>query len=91
MKKYDLEAWLPGQQKYREVTSCSNIGEYQARRLKIRYRDDEGNIKVAHTLNGTVVALSRCLIAIMENYQTKDGDVEIPEVLRPFMGGKEKI
>ena len=91
MKKYDLEAWMPGQWKYREVTSCSNIGEYQARRLGIRYKDEDGKTKVAHTLNGTVIALSRCLIAIIENYQTIDGDVIIPEVLRPFMGWKEKI
>ncbi|MGE4444189.1 MAG: serine--tRNA ligase [Candidatus Altimarinota bacterium] len=90
MKKYDLEAWMPGQQKYREVTSCSNVGEYQSRRLGIRYRED-GKTKYAHTLNGTVIALSRCLIAIIENYQDENGDVIIPEVLRPFMGGKEKI
>ncbi|MDD5770373.1 MAG: serine--tRNA ligase, partial [Candidatus Gracilibacteria bacterium] len=91
MKKYDLEAWMPGQNKYREVTSCSNVGEYQSRRLQIRYRDDEGKTKYVHTLNGTVIALSRCLIAIIENYQTSSGDVIIPEVLRPFMGGREKI
>lgn len=90
MKKYDLEAWMPGQQKYREVTSCSNVWEYQSRRLGIRYRED-GKIKYAHTLNGTVIALSRCLIAIIENYQDKNGDVIIPEVLRPFMWGREKI
>lgn len=90
MKKYDLEAWMPGQQKYREVTSCSNVWEYQSRRLSIRYRED-GKIKYAHTLNGTVIALSRCLIAIIENYQDKNGDVIIPEVLRPFMWGREKI
>ena len=91
IKKYDLEAWMPGQEKYREVTSCSNIWEFQARRLWIRYKDENGKTKVAHTLNGTVIALSRCLIAIMENYQTAKGDVMIPEVLRPFMWGKEKI
>ncbi|MBW7954598.1 serine--tRNA ligase [Candidatus Gracilibacteria bacterium] len=91
MKKIDLEAWLPGQQKYREVTSCSNVGDYQSRRLGIRYRDNEGNLKYAHTLNGTVIALSRCLIAIIENYQDSNGDVIIPEVLIPFMGGVKKI
>ena len=90
MKKYDLEAWMPGQQKYREVTSCSNVGEYQSRRLWIRYRED-GKTKYVHTLNGTVIALWRCLIAIIENYQDKNGDVIIPEVLRPFMWGREKI
>lgn len=91
MKKYDLEAWMPGQQKYREVTSCSNVWEYQSRRLWIRYRDNEGKIQYAHTLNWTVIALSRCLIAIIENYQTANGDVIIPEVLRSFMWGKEII
>ena len=91
MKKYDLEAWMPGQQKYREVTSCSNVWEYQSRRLWIRYRDEEGKTKYVHTLNGTVIALSRCLIAVIENYQTKEGDVIIPEVLRPFMWGRDKI
>ncbi len=91
MKKFDLEAWMPGQQKYREVTSCSNVGEYQSRRLWIRYRDNEGKTGYVHTLNGTVIALSRCLIAIIENYQTANWDVMIPEVLRPFMWGKEII
>jgi len=91
MKKYDLEAWMPGQQKYREVTSCSNVGDYQSRRLGIRYRDENGKPQYVHTLNGTVIALSRCLIAIIENYQTAEGDVMIPEVLKPFMGGREKI
>ncbi|MDD3302475.1 MAG: serine--tRNA ligase [Candidatus Gracilibacteria bacterium] len=91
MKKYDLEAWMPGQKKFREVTSCSNVGEYQSRRLGIRFRDIDGKPRYVHTLNGTVIALSRCLIAIIENYQTAEGDVIIPEVLRPFMGGKTKI
>jgi len=91
MKKYDLEAWIPTQQKFREVTSCSNVGEYQSRRLQIRYRDENGKPQYVHTLNGTVIALSRCLIAIIENYQTSTGDVMIPEVLRPFMGGREKM
>lgn len=91
LKKYDLEAWMPGQENYREVTSCSNVGEFQSRRLGIKYRKDDGGLEYVHTLNGTVVALTRCLIAIIENYQTCDGDVIIPEVLRPYMGGKEKI
>lgn len=91
MKKYDLEAWMPWQGKYREVTSCSNVWEYQSRRLWIRYRDEEWKTKYVHTLNGTVIALSRCLIAVIENYQTKEGDVIIPEVLRPFMWGRDKI
>jgi len=91
MKKYDLEAFMPGQDKFREVTSCSNVWEYQSRRLWIRYRDTDWKIKYVHTLNGTVIALSRCLIAIIENYQTVDWDVIIPEVLKSFMGWKEKI
>lgn len=91
MKKYDLEAWMPGQDKFREVTSCSNVGSFQSRRLGIRYRNAEGNLDYVHTLNGTVIAFSRCLIAIIENYQNEDMTVTIPEVLRPFMGGKERI
>nr|MDD3720065.1 serine--tRNA ligase [Candidatus Gracilibacteria bacterium] len=91
LKKYDLEAWMPGEGKYREVTSCSNVGEYQSRRLGIRYKDEEGNTKYAHTLNGTVIALSRCLIAVIENYQTVDGNVIIPEILRPYIGGRTEI
>lgn len=91
MKKFDLEAWMPGQQKYREVTSCSNVWEYQSRRLSIKYKNDDWNLEYAHTLNGTVTALGRCLIAIIENYQTKDWDVNIPDVLVPFMWGKKII
>lgn len=91
MKKYDLEAWMPGQEKYREVTSCSNIWDFQSRRLNIKYRDKDDNLQFVHTLNGTVIALSRCLIAIIENYQDENGDVIIPEVLVPFMWGKTKI
>lgn len=91
MKKYDLEAWMPWQQKYREVTSCSNVWEYQSRRLGIKYKDEEWNSQFAHTLNGTVMALWRCMIAIIENYQTENGDVNIPEVLVPFMGWKKII
>jgi len=91
MKKYDLEAWMPGQEKYREITSCSNIGDFQSRRLGVKYVNSEWKKDFVHTLNGTVIALSRCLIAIMENYQTHDGKVMIPEVLQPFMGGKTMI
>ncbi len=91
MKKYDLEAWMPAQEKYREVTSCSNIGSFQSRRLGIRYRKEDGSLDYVHTLNGTVVAFSRCLIALIENYQNEDMTVTIPEVLRPYMGGREKI
>jgi len=91
MKKYDLEAWMPAQEKYREVTSCSNVWEYQSRRLWIKYRDDDNILQYAHTLNGTVIAMSRCLIAIIENYQTVDWNIIIPKELIPFMWGKLKI
>lgn len=91
MKKHDLEAWMPGQDKYREVTSCSNCGSFQSRRLDIRHRREDGATEHVHTLNGTVIASSRCLIAIMENYQNEDMTVTVPEVLRPYMGGRERI
>ena len=84
-KKYDLEAWMPGQQKYREVTSCSNCTDFQARRLNCRYRTDKGP-RFVHTLNGTAVAMSRALIAIMENYQRADGSIAVPEMLVPYLG-----
>ena len=84
-KKYDLEAWLPTQERYREVTSCSNCTDYQARRLKVRAKGDKGSPYLVHTLNGTVVALGRTMIAIMENYQTEEGRVEVPAALRQFM------
>ncbi len=89
-KKYDLEAWLPTQERYREVTSCSNCTDYQARRLKVRAKGERGGPYLLHTLNGTVVAVGRTIIALMENYQTEGGLVETPEVLRPFLpAGKE--
>ncbi len=91
MKKYDLEAWIPTQDAYREVTSCSNIGDFQSRRLGTKYVDETWKKSFVHTLNGTVIALSRCLIAIMENYQTAEGKVQIPERLQPFMWGKTHI
>ena len=84
-KKYDIEVWLPGQGRYRELTSCSNTTDYQARRLKIRSRTDDGTV-IAHTLNGTVVTSSRTLIAIMENYQQADGSIEVPAALVPYAG-----
>lgn len=91
-KKYDLEAWLPGQGQYREIVSCSNCTAYQAVRSKIRFRDrpDEPT-KWVHTLNSTLIATERALIAIMENYQQKDGSVNIPDILQPYMGGANKI
>jgi seryl-tRNA synthetase len=85
-RKYDLEAWMPGRGDYGEITSTSNTTDYQARRLKIRYREGESRPRLAHTLNGTAIAISRALIAILENYQREDGSVEIPEALIPYVG-----
>ncbi|MDI9644189.1 MAG: serine--tRNA ligase, partial [Candidatus Verstraetearchaeota archaeon] len=91
-KKYDLEAWLPGQGKYREEVSCSNCTSYQAVRANIRYRDRPNEpTKYVHTLNSTLVATERALVAILENYQNPDGSVEVPTVLIPYMQGKEKL
>ncbi len=84
-KKYDIEAWFPGQGRYREITSTSNTTDYQSRRLKIRFKGDTGN-RLVHTLNGTAIAMARMLIAIMENNQLPDGTVSVPEVLRPYCG-----
>jgi seryl-tRNA synthetase len=84
-QKFDCEAWMPGQQQYREVTSCSNCTDYQARRLDCRYRTEKGP-RFVHTLNGTGIAVGRTLIAIMENYQRADGTIAVPDVLRPHMG-----
>lgn len=84
-KKYDIEAWFPSQGRYREITSTSNTTDYQARRLRIRFRDEGGN-RLVHTLNGTAVAIGRTLIAIVENFQDGDGGVVVPEVLRPYAG-----
>ena len=85
-----MEAWSPRQKKYFEVGSCSNLGDAQARRLKIRIKSENGNY-LAHTLNNTVVAPPRMLIAVLENNRQADGSVRIPEILRPYMGGKEKL
>ncbi|NNJ46935.1 MAG: serine--tRNA ligase [Acidimicrobiia bacterium] len=84
-KKYDIEAWFPGQERYREITSCSNTTDYQSRRLKIRVKDEHGN-RLLHTLNGTAVAIQRTLVAIMENFQQADGTVRVPEALVPYTG-----
>lgn len=91
-KKYDIEAWLPGQREYREVVSCSNCTDYQARRANIRYRDDPGKAtSFVHTLNSTFIATERTLVAVLENYQQKDGSIKIPEVLIPYMKGVTEI
>jgi seryl-tRNA synthetase len=84
-KKYDIEAWLPGQGRYREITSCSNCTDYQARRLQTRVRRADGTVEVLHTLNGTATAISRTLIAIMENHQRADGSVALPATLHPYL------
>jgi seryl-tRNA synthetase len=91
-KTFDLEVWLPGQGMYREISSCSNTRAFQARRMNARYREAEGkNVGFVHTLNGSGVAVGRALIAVLENYQNEDGSVTVPEVLRPYMGGLERI
>ena len=86
-KTYDLEVWLPGQQKYREISSCSNFGDFQARRLSARWRNPGGKPELVHTLNGSGVAAGRALVAVMENYQDEAGNIRIPDVLLPYMGG----
>ena len=91
-KTYDLEVWLPGQDTYREISSCSNCGDFQARRMRARFRPDGGKgTEFVHTLNGSGIAVGRCLIAVLENYQQADGSVIVPEVLRPYMGGLERL
>lgn len=90
-KCYDVEVWLPGQEKYREISSCSNFEDFQARRANIRFRSGGDKPQFVHTLNGSGLAVGRTLVAILENYQKEDGSIEIPKVLRPYMGGMEKI
>ena len=91
-KTYDLEVWLPGQQKFREISSCSNFVDFQARRMKARWRNpDTGKPELMHTVNGSGLAVGRTLVAILENYQTENGEIEVPEVLQPYMGGKTLI
>ncbi len=92
IKTYDLEVWLPSQQTYREISSCSNCGDFQARRMQARWRNPAtGKPELAHTLNGSGVAVGRAMIAVMENYQNADGSITVPEALRPYMGGVERI
>jgi seryl-tRNA synthetase len=91
-KTYDIEVWLPGQNRFREISSCSNCGDFQARRMNARYRPkDAKQPRFVHTLNGSGLAVGRTLIAIMENYQQPDGSIAIPDVLQPYMGGMAKI
>ncbi|MCO6059182.1 serine--tRNA ligase [Pseudomonas sp. MOB-449] len=92
VKTYDLEVWVPSQDKYREISSCSNCGDFQARRMQARYRNPEtGKPELVHTLNGSGLAVGRTLVAVLENYQQADGSIRVPEVLKPYMGGIEVI
>ena len=90
-KTYDLEVWLPGQKAYREISSCSNCEDFQARRMQARFRNAQGKTEFVHTLNGSGLAVGRTLVAVLENYQRSDGSIDIPEVLLPYMGGKAQI
>jgi seryl-tRNA synthetase len=90
-KTYDLEVWLPGQQAYREISSCSNFEAFQARRMQARYRDEKGKVQPLHTLNGSGLAVGRTLVAVLENCQNADGSVTVPAALVPFMGGVTKL
>ncbi|HTS55293.1 MAG TPA: serine--tRNA ligase [Burkholderiales bacterium] len=90
-KTYDIEVWLPGQNGYREISSCSNFEAFQARRMQARFRNQKGKPELVHTLNGSGLAVGRTLIAVMENYQQEDGSIVIPAALRPYMGGAERI
>jgi seryl-tRNA synthetase len=91
-KTYDLEVWLPGQQKYREISSCSNFEDFQARRMQARWRNPEtGKPELLHTLNGSGLAVGRTLVAILENYQEQDGNITVPAVLRPYLGDRERV
>jgi len=91
-KTYDIEVWLPGQNAYREISSCSNCGDYQARRMGARFRPKEGKgTRFLHTLNGSALAVGRTLVAVLENYQNEDGSIAIPDALRSYMGGLASI
>ena len=90
-KTYDIEVWLPSYGKYREISSCSNFVDFQARRANIRFRDNDGKVRYVHTLNGSGLAVGRTVSAIMENYQNEDGSITIPEALVPYMHGYTEI
>jgi seryl-tRNA synthetase len=90
-KTYDLEVWLPGQDKYREISSCSNCEAFQARRMQARFRNAQGRPELLHTLNGSGLAVGRTLVAVLENYQASDGSVDVPTALQPYMGGITRI
>jgi seryl-tRNA synthetase len=90
-KTYDIEVWLPAQNTYREISSCSNFESFQARRMRARFRNEKGKTELVHTLNGSGLAVGRTLVAILENYQRADGGVAIPAALQPYMGGLKAI
>ena len=90
-KTYDLEVWLPGQKAYREISSCSNCEDFQARRMQARFRNAQGKTEFVHTLNGSGLAVGRTLVAVLENCQRGDGSIAVPEVLRSYMGGTAQI
>ena len=90
-KTYDIEVWLPGQNAYREISSCSNFESFQARRMQARYRNDKNKPELVHTLNGSGLAVGRTLVAVLENYQRADGGVDIPAALQPYMGGLKSL
>jgi seryl-tRNA synthetase len=90
-KTYDLEVWLPAQNTYREISSCSNCEAFQARRMQARFKNAQGKNELVHTLNGSGLAVGRTLVAVLENYQRADGSIELPEVLRPYLGGLTEL
>ena len=90
-KTYDVEVWVPAQNTYREISSCSNCGDFQARRMKARFKDVDGQTRFIHTLNGSGIATGRAMVAVMENYQQQDGSIVVPDVLIPYMGGQTVI
>jgi seryl-tRNA synthetase len=90
-KTYDIEVWLPGQNAYREISSCSNFEAFQARRMQARFKTDKGKNELVHTLNGSGLAVGRTLVAVLENYQQPDGSVTVPLVLQRYMGGLQTI
>jgi len=90
-RTYDLEVWLPGQGRYREISSCSTCTDFQARRMNARYRSEGGKPTFVHTLNGSGLAVGRTLVAMLENYQQEDGAVAVPDVLKPYLGGIDRL
>ena len=90
-KTYDLEVWVPAQNTYREISSCSNCEDFQARRMKARFKDESGKNRLVHTLNGSGLAVGRTLVAVLENHQNADGSISIPAALRPYLGGVDKL